>query len=279
MNLKRNNYPNLIPNLIEEGRIKEIGIRGGDDCAIITTTINGTFQSNWRGTSGAKIYIDPGDGGAVESITLIDPDTDVAWNHVYSGGTHMIKISGDTNEVISFDIRENDITNIDLANRFLKLYDFLAHNQNINSINGLKTTNSLHNLYLQNNNINSLFFLENVEVTNRLYLFTNNIVNISVIASRTVVPNYLYMYSNTINYPLTGLSWFTATGGTFYINSCDLDAAEVDQCITDLAGIEGAGWSGTTTNLAGTNAARTSASDDDVYDFVVVKGNSLTINE
>lgn len=58
----------------------------------ITTTINGTFTLSVRGTVGEKIYIDPGDGSAIEEKVL--QSTNVIFTHVYSGGSHTIRITG-----------------------------------------------------------------------------------------------------------------------------------------------------------------------------------------
>lgn len=81
---------------------------------------------------------------------------------------------------------------------------------------------------------------------------TGDLADLSPLTSLT----YLYMYSNTLVYTTTTLpAWASAT---IECQSTGLDSSEVDQFLIDFETTAGAGG---TLNLAGTNEARTAASD------------------
>ena len=107
-----------------------------------------------------------------------------------------------------------------------------------------------------------------------MYLYSNNIIDISPLVGLGNL-NYIYINGNPINYPLTGLSWFTATAGTFKFDSTVDSSAEVDQWLIDLAA---ANWSSCTIYLDGTNPARTSASDAAIA-TLAVNGCTVYVNE
>ena len=87
---------------------------------------------------------------------------------------------------------------------------------------------------------------------------------------------YLRLSSTSCSYTSTSLpNW---SGAEIQIYSCGLDFSEVDDFIIDLDTGTGADDTGGTLNIAGTNEARTSASDDEKASLIA-KNWTITVNE
>jgi hypothetical protein len=243
--------------------------------ATITTTKDGTFTSNWRGTDQAKLTFDWGDGGAPSEITLLGSSTNVPANHTYSSGVEKtITITGDLLDIEwALAYYGNNITSFDLSKTSVSILEF--SNNDIVNIQSLASTLTITECYLYNNNIVDLTPVSGHPMP-YLYISGNNISDISPIVGNTSLNRLLILTSNPISY--SGYTWATKTTGRYKLDSALTTSGEVDQVMIDLS-VGYAEWRNTTTYLDGTNPARSSASDAAVAWFVTVGLNTLQINE
>jgi len=101
---------------------------------------------------------------------------------------------------------------------------------------------------------------------------SGDIANLSGMTGMT----YLRLYNTSCSYTSTSLpNW---SGADLQIYSCGLSSSEVDDFLIDLDTGTGEDDTGGTLNIAGTNEARTSDSDDEVTNLVN-KNWDITVNE
>ena len=221
--------------------------------------------------SGGDVTIDWGDGNKT-THTLTEGGVDFV--HDYGGaGTRLIQIYGALTNVIYIKSINGNIVKISSFN-ILTLLNYL--DLGLNSISDISALGGLTNilqLYISTNTISNISILSSFTGLVYLELLNNNISDIS---SLTGLSNLVWLHvgNNPVNYPLTGLTWFTATSGTFRFNSTVASSAEVDRWLIDLAA---ANWSNCIVYLNGTNPARTSDSDAAVVQLVLA-GVTLHLN-
>jgi hypothetical protein len=267
---------------------------GSVPTATITTTKNGTFISTWRGTNGAKLTFDWGDGSAPSEITLLGTGVNVAANHPYSSGVEKtIVVTGELDSVSLFSSGQSNLTMVGLKNLkyTTRVECYLCSNlvsgntypssltyidlgyTGIENLNELQNLVNLESLRLYNctsfYDLSGLSTFSNLET---LHLKDTAITDISSVAAMSSQVTDIWLYNCSINY--VGYTWSTRTSGTFRFDSTVSTSGEVDQWLIDLAT---ANWSDTITYLDGTNPARTSASDDAVAQLVL-DGNVLHLS-
>lgn len=76
----------------------------------ITHVMNGTFSITFRGTNGAVIYIDPGNGSAVQEKTLLGPGTNVTFSYANAGVERNVLIWGALGSVTRFACISKSVT-------------------------------------------------------------------------------------------------------------------------------------------------------------------------
>jgi len=218
----------------------------GVPTSTITHTHSGTFTSTFRGTNGAVIYCDPGDGTGKQEKTLLGPGISVVFSYVNDGTERIVSVTGDIDAVSSVDISGNTISLY--KNAFILLEILYIYDNNIIEISSLRKSSNLTLISARG----------------------NSIIDISPLVLLPLTT--CSIYSNPVTY--AGYTWSTANSGTFSFNSTVTTAAEVDRWLIDL---NAASWSGCTIRLDGTNPARTTASDAAVA-ALVLRGCTLHLN-
>ena len=248
--------------------------------SILHTSTSATWTATLKGPAGKYVTFDWGDGSAPTTLDLDTGGVDFVHDYSSSGsGTKVIRIYGDLDAVTFFDCRSTSPAS-DLISADLRLLPNLerAYFSHGNIIELLVDLNApIDYFYLHNCSITQSF-------VNILPHFASTLTQIRISGNDyTDVTPFTFLinatliqaYGVAIDYPLTGLTWFPATSGTFYWGSNVDSSAEVDQWLIDLAA---ANWSSCTIYLDGTNPARTSASDAAIA-TLAVNGCTVYVNE
>jgi Leucine-rich repeat (LRR) protein len=168
----------------------------------------------------------------------------------------------------------NNISDISLLSGLTSLTTLYLNSNDVSDISPLSGLTSLTFLLLNSNDVSDISPLSGLTSLTTLNLNNNDVSDISLLSGLTSLTT-LNLYGNNIDYPLTGISWFTATSGTFRFDSTVDSSAEVDRWLNDLAA---ANWSNCVIYLGGTNPARTSASDAAIA-TLLVNGCTVYVNE
>lgn len=220
-----------------------------------------------------------GAGAGIKIINIYGDLDIIAYLNSYTSNITKIKNFSPFVDMDELILTDNNISNISDLATLISLSDLNLGYNNITDISPLSNLTNMLVLHLRNNSISDVSSLINLANLTNLYLHNNIINDVSPLSSMTNLVSLrlrnnsfsdisplvalvnltdLWLDNNNINYPLTGLSWFTATSGLFYFNSTVDSSAEVDRWLIDLATAD---WSNCTIYLDGTNPARTSASD------------------
>ena len=219
---------------------------------------------NSRPMNGVRFYA----GGKDTSTALI--------YHYSTSATWTARLKGPAGSFVTFDWGDGSTpTTLELATGGTDfIHDYSGAGEGTKVIRLYGTLINISFLSVDHRNINTIFSLNILANLTTLRLNSNNISDISSLSGLTSLI-YLYLHENPINYPLTGISWFTATSGTFRFDSTVDSSAEVDRWLNDL---EAANWSNCVIYLDGTNPARTSASDAAIA-ALLVNGCTVYTNE
>ena len=247
------------------------------DIASLTTTATGSISYTFRGANGSTFVLDWGHGSP-EIVTLLGTGTYVTKSHDYLGttGTKQITFRQGVLNITYLDVPHTTATGGDLSN--------------LSGMAGLK------NLYLHSTAVTgNLLSLSGMTGLIYLYLYstavTGNLSSLSAMASltqlfvnlTTVTGNLESLASNNLDYIYTYFSGVTyADGGLRAWGNIDArhyssgwTSAMVDNYLIDA---NDAGWASCIISIAGTNAARTSASAAALA-ALVSRGCTVTVNE
>jgi hypothetical protein len=156
---------------------------------------------------------------------------------------------------------------------FVNLDELRLYNNNIFVLN--KLPSNVVNVQFNYNDITEVTSLAGLTSLQALGLYHNSkALDVAPLVGLSSLIE-LRLHNTVVDYPLTGLSWFTATSGTFRFDSTVDSEDEVDQWIIDLAA---ANWSNCTIYLDGTNPARTGASDAALA-TLIANGCEVHVNE
>lgn len=242
----------------------------GPDVPSMVTTASGEITITLQG-DGGDVTIDWGDGNG-ETQTLTAGGVDFV-NDYGGAGTRLIQIYGALGNITYKKCWNANLTKILSMDGLTNLTTLYIDFNPIVDIPGVSNLTSLVSLSMSGGNLTNISALLRLLNLQYLDLTNNDFTDISVLVNLSNLNNFR-LTNVAIDYPLTGLSWFTATSGTFRFNSCVDSAAEVDQMLIDFAA---ANWSTCTIYLDGTNPARTSASDAAVAQLVLA-GVTLHLN-
>jgi len=211
-----------------------------------TTNVAGSV----KGTSGKAIRIDWGDGN-IQNLTL--NGNDQAISHDYGvAGNFTIAFSGDLQNLLTIDLHDQELSQFYLPNALTILNILYLYGTNVTgAIKDLSVFTALTDLRLYTTGI------------------TGDIKDIETLTSLVT----LHIYSSSVvDYTSTTIP---GTWNNILIQDLTLSATEVDNFLIDLdtaAGEDG------TLNIAGSNAARTGASDA-AKASLIAKGWGITVNE
>jgi hypothetical protein len=244
---------------------------------IYHTSISATWTATLKGPAGKFVTFDWGDGSAPTTLELSAGGVDFVHDFSGGSGTGVIRIYGDIGDVTYINAHDNDIANIMSLSGLTSLDSLYLYNNDIIDISALSGLTNLKYLYLHGNDIIDISALSGLTSMISLYLYSNDIVDISALSGMSEITTLhltynsitdiapliglskltlLYIYGNPIDYPLTGLNWFTAAAGTFRLDSTVDSSDEVNQWLIDL---NDALWANCTVYLDGTNPPPTAA--------------------
>lgn len=274
---------------------------GGQQQIPATVTLTGgatrTFQV--RGTNTKTLYVDYGDGSALDTITLLGTSTDVQISHAYSAGTYRMRIYGDLDEVFRFrnggvsqgvqainfsafksDVfiqvdmtAESDLSDISSLHG-LPILDLRISGSGVSNIGVIGSfPDNFSNLFAEGNGIPDISALANKTGIDNLWLADNNISDCSPIEN-LADPVYVRLQSNIIDTLPDSFQAWDSIPVYFQNNGAGFPT---DECLQKMAA---SGMTNNTINIAGTNPARTQP-DTDAYvaTIVTTNGNALTVNE
>lgn len=267
---------------------------GGQPHAWVELTGGATRTFQVRGTNGATLKVDYGDGSAPDPITLLGTSTDVPISHAYSAGTYRMRIYGDLSGVTHFSNNyvKQDVKSINFA-ALVNIYSITFHYEsdldNLNSIYGLEITTlrvsltsvsdisvvatlaSLISALLEGNGVSDMSPVANLSSLLNLYLASNNIVDCSTIENLTNLTTIRLQSNSITTLPDSFPAWDSAN-----IQMQNNGAGfPTDECLQKMAA---SGMTNNTINIAGTNPARTQPDTDAYVATIVGNGNSLTVN-
>ena len=223
-------------------------LKEGIPCISVTHS-NQNFASIWKGASGS-IFVDWGDGSAVEEFVLVSGGVDV--DHTYGGaGTYEIKVTGATANVIDLAATSQSISAIAGFDQLPGLLSLAMSGNALTDISTLANCTSLQILNVGSNQIADISVLSGLTDLQSIRVYYNQISDISPLVGLSNA-TLIYAFNNALTY--TTQSWFTATSGNFRFYTTLSTAAEVDQFLIDL---NNASWANCTVHLNGTNPAHT----------------------
>jgi hypothetical protein len=243
-----------------------------------TTSSTGVVNIAITGTAGYNLTVDPGDGTGNEMVALNGGST--PWVHDYAGapGTKTVVFYGVENISI-VDTNNNNTLTFDVGkfNKFSKLNTLnLGYSVITGDASRLNSTvfpvlTSLIVRYCSMSfepaDFGTLAGLIN------LYCYNNN--GSGDLGGFSTLPNLVNFrpYNNAFTY-LQTTTWPAYNGVSILLQSTLSTAAEVDRFIIDSVA---SNWTNNTINFAGTNPARTSASDVALVASILA-GNIWTLN-
>ena len=248
---------NVRPNavLVNDLDLERDGNAQGPTCQTeFSTTDTASLTITTRSPASTGFNVDWGDGNS-EWVSHVGPFSDVNTVHNYSGltGSKRIVLTGDFNVLLRF-----------------QCFDTLFGGK----ISAFGCFGSLELLRLStadvSGDISALSILTSLDTLRLDFsLVTGDIGSLATLTglSRLSLNNTVLEYNST-----TLPAWSSAT---IEIQSCTLTTAEVDNFLIDLAA---AGGTNGTLNIAGTNAARSSASDA-AKTTLLGNGWTITVNE
>lgn len=223
---------------------------------IVSLTIDYTatqFVFKFKLPSTKSITIHWGDG-TTENVVGQDL-TLITKTSAYSGaGTYYFYLSGDVEELTYIDIQSQAFVSGDVSawSTLLNATYFRANSTAVSGdISGFSVLTSLTNLSFRNTNV------------------SGDVSGLSTLTSATTI----HLYNTDVTFDSTP-AWSNSTA-SILIQDCGWTAQMVDN---SLASFAGGPVTNSTINVAGTNAARTSASDADKA-TILANSNTLTVNE
>jgi hypothetical protein len=246
--------------------------------ASFTTTDTGSIQFTTRGPANTGMFVNWGDGEG-EWIEHIGTGSSVDTAHNYGGmtGVKYIVFGGALGAVSRFQCDDSllfgDLATLNAFEISERLY--LPSTGILGLLSDLSGTPALPRLVLNNTDISgnisglsTLTSLGEIDL-GRMPNITGNLGDLAPLTSAW----RLWVYDTSIGYTTTTLPAWSSADIKFY--DCALTQAEVDNFLIDLAA---AGGSNGTLNIAGTNAARSAASDA-AKATLLGNGWSITVNE
>ena len=233
--------------------------------------------------NGMRVYADGwpfvGDGDILEGMRVYANGEDMSSALIYhtsTSATWTARLKGPAGSFVTFDWGDGSTpTTLELATGGTDfIHDYSGAGAGTKVIRLYGALINISFLSVDHRNINTIFSLNILANLTTLRLNSNNISDISSLSGLTSLI-YLYLHENPINYPLTGISWFTATSGIFRFDSTVDSSAKVDRWLIDLAA---ANWSNCVIYLNETNPDRTSASDAAIA-TLLVNGCTVYVNE
>jgi phage terminase large subunit-like protein len=246
---------------------------------------------------GGTPFIHDFSGGSGTGVIRIYGDiADITYNSVPSNSISGILSWVGLDNLSIIYLNNNSISDISTLNGLTNLNYLYLHSNSIVGISPLSGLTNLVTLYLHGNSIVDISPLSGLTNLVTLYLYSNSISDISALSGLTNLTTFylhynsisdisplvglanlttLNLHENNVAYPLTGLTWFTATSGIFYFSSTVDSSAEVDRYIKDH---NAALWEGATIYYDGTNPPRTAGSDVDLL-AMLVRGCTIYVNE
>lgn len=234
-----------------------------------------------RGTNGAKIYVDFGDGSAVTEYTLLGTGTDVPVSHAYSAGTYTMTFSGALDDVTYFsnDLVTQGVQSFNFKEFSILEYLYFNNESGVTSISSIRSLPELHTINFRtaaipNSELNSIL----PTLPQLIYLqvnFNSLLTDASFLESLVNLSSYVFLNACSIQ---TMPDSFPAYDGLILLNFYSNGAGfPTDECIERMAD---SNMINNTINIAGTNPARTIPDTDaDVATIVTTNNNVLTVNE
>jgi hypothetical protein len=214
------------------------------------------------------------DSNNISDISSLSGLTNLNYLRLNSNDVSDISSLSGLTSLTTLNLESNDVSDISSLSGLTSLTTLYLNGNDVSDISPLSGLTSLTTLYLNDNDVSDISPLSGLTSLTFLLLNNNDVSDISSLSGLTSLTT-LYLNGNNIDYPLTGISWFTATSGTFRFDSTVDSAAEVDRWLNDLAA---ANWSNCVIYLGGTNPARTSASDAAIA-TLLVNGCTVYVNE
>lgn len=246
--------------------------------AVFSTTQTGVLEFKTKGPAATGMWIDWGDGSAVEWIQHTGVGNEIVTNHDYSGlpGTKTIVFMGALSDVTSFDCQD---TTFGGSMSSLGVFTGLTFYQIFGTlVDGDIAISTLMSglLYLQASSSDVSGDVAGINSITGLLIIslaTTNVTGDFGDFSTLVNLTYVNLSGNSLSYETTTLPAWSNT--TIYLQNNAMTQTEVDNFLIDLAA---AGGTNGTLNIAGTNAARSAASDA-AKATLLTNGWAVTVNE
>jgi hypothetical protein len=221
---------------------------------LLTTTATGSISIVFRGILNQTFILDWGHG-APELVTLLGA-TAVTKTHNYSGvaGTKTIALRQGA-AVIDY---------VDANSCFLQSMNFSA-------MSGLLIVGVHYNSAL-----GSISTLSNLSQLTQIFVLGNTAL--TDLSPATGKPLLTLLWAQTASLVYTTLVWPKLNNANIKLSSAQLSSGEVDQVLIDFASAGGTGITNSAIDLAGTNAARTSASNA-ALSILQANGCTVVVNE
>jgi len=225
-------YNGVYANAGISGGVVNAGIRAvGEEYATFWYTGGATRTFTIRGTNGAVVNVDWGDGSAIEPFTLLGASTNVNCAHAYVAGDYRVKIYGSLTDITYLNGNSESSLYGDVAGLapLVSLITLDWRNTSVSGdIVGIAPLTSLVSLYLQNTSV------------------SGDVVGLAPLTSITA----LRLFNTGIYYSLGALpAWNGADIRTY---DCAMTQEEVDAQFTDH---DNAVMTGGAISSAGSNAA------------------------
>jgi hypothetical protein len=252
-----------------------------------------TRTINVRGTNGAKLYVDYGDGSVVDTITLLGAITSVPISHAYAVGTYMMRIYGDYTDVTYMVAATQGIQSIDVSS-LTETGILRLTGMSISDITSVGNMRNISDLQMFSNDIVDISAVEKLLSPGSIRLNNNSIVDITPIRNKTSL-HTLMLHANSIEDCSAIENLSNLIYGRLYSNSISTlpdtfpawDSCEVrldsngagfptDECLEKMAA---SGMTNNDINIAGTgNPPRTQPDTDAYVATIIGNGNTLTVN-
>ena len=240
----------------------------------LTIAFNGSdqFAFKWKAPAGSFVTFNDGDG----TVTTTEGQDAVLLTHTtgYSGaGTFNFYITGDVLDLTYIDINAQAFVSGDVAlmSALINLTDADYSSTGLTgSIAGFGAILGMVNFFIDSTAIEGS--VEGLAVWDPTFckLGPSNVTGNAAVLNWSNC-TILHLQSTNVTFDTTP-AWTNASA-TIFIQDCSLTSQMVDNSIASLSTCTGC-----TDNVAGTNAHRTAASNDDL-NTLLANGNSITLND